>query len=63
MVQTVAPPPAAAMVPAEPLQQWSLEREPTPEEVVELVAENYGLYHDVAARLNTLQEWARNILK
>lgn len=56
------PPPPALMTPAQPLKKLETET-PTPSEVITVVVENYGMYHQVANRLHMLQEWVQKQLE
>jgi len=47
------------MQPAPPLQKIPGEGPVSPQEAANVVVENYGLYHDIADRLNKLQEYVR----
>lgn len=51
------------MQPAPPLQQLEGDGPVSPQEAASVVIENYGLYHDIADRLQGLQEWVRSISK
>lgn len=60
-VTSVAPPPASLMVEAPKLQPLN-KLNPTPEEAIEVVLYNYGLYHDISARLHSLQKYVNDII-
>ena len=60
--QTLSLPAANLMTKAPPLYTVSDEVKVTPQESIEVVAKNYGLYSEVADRLHKLQDWVRQRL-
>ena len=57
------PPPVSLMEPPPPLGALPGSGPVPPAVAAEVVAENYALYHLVAARLEALQAWLRGVSK
>lgn len=56
-------PPAPLMAPPPPLRLLPGTGEVSPRVAAEVVAENYGLYHQLAAQLRALQGWVLGVSK
>lgn len=52
-------PPEELLVEPPPLEALPNTPQVTPADAVSTVVRNYGLYHEVAARLRRLQQWTR----
>lgn len=57
---SLAPPPADLMVPAPPLQKLPGAGPVSPRTAATVVIQNYGLYHDIANRLQLLQQYVKD---
>lgn len=61
ILEDKAPPPSNLMQPPPPLQTLNKEN-PTPEEAIEVVLLNYGLYHEISLRLQGLQAYVNEVI-